>query len=360
MLNKTNSNHHREVLEMKTMRAAQLTKPGRPLELVEVPIPRPGRGEILLKVKAAGICSSDLHYQDGRSQVTKLPITLGHEIAGEVVECGEEVKGLKAGDRVCLFYLVTCGECMACCTGNDNYCIEAEMLGKNIDGGFAEYLVIPARNAFPFPESIPYSQAALLTDAVATPFHALTRAGVKTGDSVLIIGIGGLGLHAVQIAKIMGAGQVIAMDLDRDKLDLAQKVGATATVNPRQDNALEKIRTLTGGGADVAAELIGLPETVRQAIDCTAVGGRTVIVGICPEEVGISPYHDLLLKEMTLLGSADQSRIDFPVIIELAAQNRLDMSYSVTRELPLEEVNRGLEMLREKEENIVRLVVSFP
>jgi len=345
---------------MNTMRAAQLTEPGNPLELVKVPVPRPRRHEILVKVKAAGICSSDLHYQDGRSSVTRLPITLGHEVAGEVVECGEDVQGLNPGDRVCLFYLVTCGKCMDCCTGNDNYCSEAEMLGKNIDGGFAEYLVIPARNAFPFPDSIPFSQAALLTDAVATPFHALTRAEVKTGDSVLIVGIGGLGLHAVQIAKIMGAGQVIAMDLDQEKLDLAIKVGATAVVNPHHESAVEKVSFLTGGGVDVAVELIGLPATIRQAIDCTAVGGRTVIVGICPEEIGISPYHDLLLAERTLLGSADQSRVDFPVIIELAAQNRLDMNYSVTRELPLEEVNRGLEMLRKKEENLVRLVITFP
>lgn len=345
---------------MNTMRAAQLTEPGKPLQLVEVPVPKPKPGEILLKVKAAGICSSDLHYQDGRSKVTKIPITLGHEVAGEVVECGEGVKGIKNGDRACLFYLITCGICMACCTGNDNYCDEAKMLGKNTDGGFAEYLAVPARNAFSFPESIPFSQAALLTDAVATPFHALTRARVKTGDSVLIIGIGGLGLHAVQIAKIMGAGQVIAMDLDQEKLDLALKVGATAVVNPRHDNAVDRVASLTGSGADVAAELIGLPATIRQAIDCTAVGGRTVIVGICPEEVGISPYHDLLLTERTLLGSADQSRVDFPVIIELAAQNRLDMSYSVTRELPLEEINQGLEMLRKKEENLVRLVITFP
>lgn len=345
---------------MKTMRAAQLTEPGKPLQLVEVPVPKPKRGEVLLKVKAAGICSSDLHYQDGRSKVTRLPITLGHEVAGEIVECGEAVKGLAVGDRVSLFYLVTCGECMSCCTGNDNYCNEAEMLGKNIDGGFAEYLTIPARNAFPFPNSIPFSQAALFTDAVATPFHALSRAKVKTGDSVLIIGIGGLGLHALQIARIMGAGQVIAMDLDQDKLDLAQKVGATAVVNPGHENPVEKVASLTGGGADVTAELIGLPVTIRQAIDCTAIGGRTVIVGICPEDVVINPYHDLLLSERTLLGSADQSRADFPVIIELAARNRLDMSYSVTRELPLDEVNRGLEMLRKKEENIVRLVVTFP
>ncbi|MFO7952228.1 MAG: zinc-binding dehydrogenase [Bacillota bacterium] len=345
---------------MKTMRAAQLKEQGKPLELVELPIPSPGKEEVLVKVKAAGICSSDLHYQEGRSEVTKLPITLGHEIAGEVAECGEAVQGLAVGDRVCLFYLITCGKCPACTSGNDNYCSEAKMLGKNIDGGFAEYVSVPARNAYPFPGSIPFTHAALLTDAVATPFHALSRAGVKTGESVLVIGIGGLGLHAVQLAKIMGAGKVIAMDLDPEKLSLASRVGATMTVNPGETKAVEKVIELSGGGADLAIELIGLPQTIRQAIDCTATGGRTVVVGICPEEIALNPYHDLLLKERTLMGSADQSRADFPVIIELTDQKRLDMSLSVTKELPLAEINRGLEMLKEKEINLVRLVVTFP
>ena len=346
---------------MKMMKAARLTKVGAPLEITEVSIPEPGPDDILVKVRAAGICSSDLHYQDGRSEVTRLPITLGHEVAGEVTKCGGNVKNLNEGDRVSLFYLVTCGECMKCSTGHDNYCDEAKMLGKNIDGGFAEYLSIPARNAFPFPDSIPFSQAALMTDAVATPFHALKRAAVKTGESVLIIGIGGLGIHAVQLAKIMGAGQVIAMDLDRDKLNLAEKVGATATVNPQEEDAAEKIAEITNGhGVDIAIELIGLTNTIRQAIDSTGLGGRTVVVGICPDEVGLNPYHDLLLLEKTIMGSADQCRADFPVIIEIAAQKRLDLSYSVSHELPLEDINRGLEMLKSKKENPVRIVVTMP
>jgi len=346
---------------MKTMQAAQLTEIGKPLQVVNVPIPEPGPGEILVKVRAAGICSSDIHYQDGRSEVTKLPITLGHEISGEVAACGENVTRLKRGDRVSLFYLKTCGDCMMCNTGNDNYCSEAKMLGKNIDGGFAEYVVVPARNAFPFPESIPFSQAALITDAVATPFHALKRAKIQTGESVLVIGIGGLGIHAIQIAKIMGAGQVIAMDLADDKLELALKAGATAAINPKRDNAVDKVASITGGkNVNVAVELIGLTTTIRQAIDCTGEGGRTVVVGICPEEVALNPYHDLLLRERTIMGSADQCRADFPVIIEMAAQKRLDLSHSVSLELPLAEINKGLEMLKKKDQNLVRIVVTFP
>ncbi len=346
---------------MKTMQAARLTETGSPLEIVDLPIPQPGPGEILVRVRAAGICSSDLHYRDGRSRVTRVPIILGHEISGEVAECGKNVKGLKRGDRVSLFYLVTCGKCMMCCTGKDNYCPEAKMLGKNIDGGFAEYVTVPARNAFPFPEAIPFSQAALIADAVATPFHALKRASVQTGENVLIIGIGGLGLHAVQIARIMGAGRVIAMDLADDKLELALRVGATAVINPQRDNAADKIATLTGGGGvDIAVELIGLGGTIRQAIEYTGPGGRTVVVGICPEEIGLNPYHDLLLKERTIMGSADQCRADFPVIIEMAAQGRLDLSHSVSLELPLAEINRGLEMLEKKDRNPVRVVVTFP
>ncbi len=346
---------------MKTMQAAQLTGIGKPLEIAEVPVPQPGVDDILVRVRAAGICSSDLHYQDGRSEVTRLPITLGHEVSGEVAGLGENVRGLKRGDRVSLFYLATCGKCMMCSTGNDNYCSEAEMLGKNIDGGFAEYVVVPARNAFPFPESIPFAQAALITDAVATPFHALKRAAVQTGENVLIIGIGGLGIHAVQIAKIMGAGQVIAMDLDEDKLDLAVKAGATAVIHPQKDTAEDIIGAATGGrGIDVAVELIGLPATIRQAIDSTGIGGRIVVVGICPEEVRINPYHDLLLGERTIMGSADQCRADFPVIIEMAAQKRLNLSHSVSLELPLDRINEGFEMLKKKDQSVVRIVVTFP
>lgn len=343
------------------MHAARLVEIGEPLEIAELGIPQPSTGEILVRVRAAGICSSDIHYQDGRSKVTRLPITLGHEIAGEVAACGEGATLFNPGDRVCLFYLITCGKCMMCCTGRDNYCKEAKMLGKNIDGGFAEYLVVPERNAFTFPDSIPFSRAALMTDAVATPFHALKRAHIQTGDDVLVIGIGGLGIHAVQIARIMGAGKVIAMDLSPEKLSLAKKVGATAVINPLEDNVEKRIEEITEGrGVDVAIELIGLSRTIRQAVDSTGPGGRTVVVGICPEEMGLNPYHDLLLKERTILGSADQSRADFPTIIELVAQGRLDLSHSVSLELPLAEINRGLDILRQKEDNPVRIVITFP
>jgi alcohol dehydrogenase, propanol-preferring len=350
-----------KVINMKTMKAMQLIDLGQPLKMVELPVPEPRFDEVLIKVKATGICSSDLHYQEGRSKVTKLPITLGHEISGEVVKCGEDVRQLKSGDSVCVFYLLTCGKCLMCCNGNDNYCKNAKMLGKNIDGGFAEYLVLPARNAFPFPKTIPYTQAALITDAVATPFHALKRASVQTGDTVLIIGIGGLGLHAVQLAKIMGAGQVIAVDLSPKKLELANKVGATATINPQLENFEAKVSSLTDhNGIDVALELIGLTKTIKQAINSTGLGGRTVIVGICPEELSINPYHDILLKERIIMGSADQCRADFPVLIELAAQKRLDLSSSVSLELPLEQINEGFEILKNKEQDPVRIVITYP
>jgi alcohol dehydrogenase, propanol-preferring len=346
---------------MKTMKTMQLIELGQPLKMVELPVPEPGSGEVLIKVKATGICSSDIHYQEGRSKVTKLPITLGHEISGEVVKCGKDVHQLKSGDSVCVFYLLTCGNCIMCSTGNDNYCKDAKMLGKNIDGGFAEFVVIPARNAFPFPDTIPYAQAALITDAVATPFHALKRASIQTGDNVLIIGIGGLGLHAVQLAKIMGAGQIIAADLSPKKLELANKVGATATINPQLENFEDKVSSLTDhNGIDVALELIGLTKTIKQAINSTGLGGRTVIVGICPEELAINPYQDLLLKERLIMGSADQCRADFPVLIELAAQNRLDLSSSVSLELPLEQINEGFEILKTKKQDPVRIVITFP
>jgi D-arabinose 1-dehydrogenase-like Zn-dependent alcohol dehydrogenase len=344
---------------MELMKAARLEEIGKPLEIMLVPKPQPQAGEVLVRVRAAGICSSDLHYSEGSSKVTQLPITLGHEVAGEIVALGEGVNELQKGDRVCLFYLITCGRCTMCSTGRDNYCSQGKMLGKNVDGGFAEYVSIPAQNAYKISSSITFSQAALLTDAVATPFHALRRADVRTGDRVLIIGIGGLGLHAVQIAKIMGAGQVIAVDINPAKLELAKLLGATSVANSRKENLTDVINSLTEGqGVDVAVELIGLVETIRQAIDLTGKGGRVVTVGICPEGFILNPYHDILLKERTIMGSADQCRADFPVIIELASQGRLDLSHSVTAELPLEKINLGLKMLKNQENNPVRIVVK--
>ena len=262
---------------MRTVRLVELEKP---LQLAEVPVPSLGDDEVLIRVRAAGICHSDAHYRAGRSPVSQLPVTLGHEVAGTVEEVGRGVTHLDEGDRVCLHYLATCGACRFCLEGNEQFCINGEMIGKHRDGGYAEFIVMPARNVFRLPDEVPFSQAAILMCSSATSLHALNKARLRPGETVAVFGIGGLGLSAIQLARAFGAQEVYAVDIRQSKLDLARNLGATP-VDATSRDPVETIRGLTQGrGVDVALELVGLPVTMSQSVRCLAIKGRAALVGI--------------------------------------------------------------------------------
>ncbi|MFN8387263.1 MAG: alcohol dehydrogenase catalytic domain-containing protein, partial [Anaerolineales bacterium] len=223
------------------MKAVRLTHIGKPLELQEIPIPAFGDKDILARVRAAGICHSDAHYRAGRSAMGFLPITLGHEVAGVVEKTGSHVTNVKAGDRVCLHYNITCGDCYYCSTGNEQFCDSVKMLGHHVDGGYAEYISIPARNAIQLPDEIPFEAGATLMCASATALHALTKSRIKAGETAAVFGVGGLGLSAIQLAKAMGAVEVYAVDIQQDKLELASEYDAIPIDASRAD-AVEEIR----------------------------------------------------------------------------------------------------------------------
>ena len=174
------------------MKAIRLVEPGRPLELQEVSVPAVGARDVLVRVKAAGVCHSDAHYRAGKSVVRPLPLTLGHEVAGVVERAGAEVSHVKAGDRVCLHYLASCGECVYCQRGNEQFCVSGEMMGKYRDGGYAEFIVMPARSVFRLPEEIPFEQGAIMMCSSATSLHALNKARLRAGETVAVFGVGGL------------------------------------------------------------------------------------------------------------------------------------------------------------------------
>ena len=331
----------------KTMRVARLHRVGEELKIDEIPIPEIGPNDVLVKVKACGICGSDLHYRNGVIPVGKLPITLGHEIAGVIAEVGNRVEGIEKGDRVCVHYLITCGDCTFCSMGRENLCEKYKMIGKHVDGGFAEYLRAPARNVLRLPKAIPFDQGAIMGCAVSTAFHALKRARINVGDAAVIHGIGGLGAHAVQLAaRIFGAGKVIAVDVSKEKLETAKKLGADETINAAEEDPVERIVDITGGkGADVVVELIGLKKTIEQAINCVGKGGRMVIVGIGPEDIRVSPYNTIIGREMEIIGVNDHLRPEMARLIELVGLGRIDLSRSVTHRVSLEEVNRGMKIL---------------
>ena len=318
------------------MKAVRLLQAGRPLVMQEIPIPDIGSLDILVRVKAAGICRSDMHYRAGVSPVHPLPLTLGHEVAGVVEATGSAVSRIKTGDRVCLHYLATCGECRYCFRGNEQFCTSGSMIGKYRDGGYAEYIAVPARTAFVLPEAIPFAQAAIMMCSSATALHALIKANIQPGDSVAVFGIGGLGMSAIQLAPVLGALKVLAVDIDDGKLKMAAALGAVPIDN-RQGRAVDAIMKATDGqGVNAAIEVIGLPATIRQAVDSIAPLGTIVLVGLGDQTVTIDPYVDLIGKEAAVVGCSDHLAQEIPLLIDLWLKNQLNLDQVVTRSVPLE------------------------
>jgi propanol-preferring alcohol dehydrogenase len=329
------------------MKAIRLIQPGRALELQEVKVPAVGARDVLVRVKAAGVCHSDAHYRAGKSLVRPLPLTLGHEVAGVIERAGAEVAQFKAGDRVCLHYLTSCGECLYCQRGSEQFCTSGAMIGKYRDGGYAEFIVMPARSVFRLPEEVPFEQGAILMCSSATSLHALNKARLRAGESVAVFGVGGLGLSAIQLAKVFGARQVLAVDVKPGKLALAERFGAVP-VNAAEREPVAEIGRLTGGrGVDVALELIGLPLTMKQAVQSLAIQGRAALAGITNKAFEVSPYMELLNKEAEIIGVSDHLAQELPQLLEWARCGALDLSRVITRMLPLEPkaVNDALDNL---------------
>ena len=318
------------------MRAVRLVQVGQPLEFHDVPFPTVGDFDVLVRVRAAGICHSDVHYRAGKSPVYPLPMILGHEVAGVVEVVGSRVTRVKPGDRVCLHYMVTCGNCYYCTTGNEQFCEKGKMIGHYTDGGYADYIAIPERSALILPDEIPFEQGATLMCASATALHALRKGRLRGGETAAIFGAGGLGMSAVQLAKALGARDVYAVDIYPAKLALAESLGAIP-VDASQTDPVAEIRRLTGGkGVDVSLELIGLPQTMKQALRSLAIFGRAVMVGITDRPFEVDTYHELLGPETELIGSNDHLLQELPLLIELARRGTLDLSQIVSRTIPLE------------------------
>ena len=331
------------------MKAVRLVKPGSPLEEEEIEVPPVDAHDVLIRIKAAGICHSDAHYRAGVSSVTCSPITLGHEVAG-VVE--------KTGERVCVHYLATCGRCTYCQSGTEQFCTTVQMIGKDRDGGFAEFIVVPERSVFHLPDEISFEQGAILMCSSATSLHALNKARLCAGETVAVFGVGGLGISAVQLAKHLVAAEVFAVDINPTKLALAERFGAIP-VNASAGNPIEQLRELTRGrGVDVALELIGLPLTMRQAVQSLAILGRAALVGLTRETFEVAPYAEILNKEAEIIGVSDHLASEIPVLLELARTRKLDLSHGIIRTVPLKagDVNGVLDRL-EKFSDDVRTVI---
>lgn len=334
------------------MKAVRLVQSGRPLELQEIPLPRIGDDDVLVRIKAAGICHSDAHYRKGTSRVDQLPITLGHEVAGVIDAVGRNANQLQIGDRVCLHYMTTCGSCPWCARGNEQFCDSGAMIGKARDGGYAEFIGIPAQSVFKLPDEISFEHGAIMMCSSATSLHALDKARLKPGESVAVFGIGGLGMSAIQLAFALGAREVFAVDIQPNKLDLAKSLGAVP-IDAQTGHPVELIRDRTRGrGVDVALELVGIPLTMQQAVRSLSIQGRAALAGITDRNFEVSPYRELINREAEIIGVSDHLASEIPVLFEFVRTGKLDLSGAVTRTIPLEakainEVLDGLEHFSE-------------
>jgi 2-desacetyl-2-hydroxyethyl bacteriochlorophyllide A dehydrogenase len=347
--------------ESTTMRAARFTRPGEPLQVMDVPIPRPGPQEVLVRVRATGLCGSDVHIAvEGLTPVGFTPITLGHEPAGEVAEVGDGVTGWSPGDRVAVFTLQSCGHCEHCLRGAMQVCSTRRIAGIHLDGALAEYMVTPAESLVALPPQVSFDVGGILNDAVATPFHALVdRAQLRAGETIAVFGVGGLGLHAVELARFMGAARVLAVDVRTAPLERARDYGADTVINASTTDPVAAVLEATSGrGVDVAAEFVGLQKTISQAIDSLTTGGRAVIVGLGPDPVTGPPPTVFVRKEASIIGSYSATRTTVERLVALAASGALNLERSITHVYPLEEANEALRVLHTKDGDPLRVIVQ--
>lgn len=331
------------------MKAAIFYKPRERLQVEIVPTPKPAPGEVLLKVAACGVCRTDLNHIDrGDPTVKSPPLILGHEVSGTVAELGPGVTNYKKGDHVLAPATLSCGTCYYCRSGRENLCENMQMFGNHRDGGYAEFMTAPAKDLFLLPSGIPLIESCLIAHTTTTPFHAVhQRANVHPGDSVAVYGCGGIGLNAVQVAAAVGA-TVIAVDILPAKLDLARSLGASFVVNAQAENVPERIRELTHGGADIALECIGNPQTQQDACASLRAGGRLVMVGHSAKAMALSGDR-VMSGEMEIVGSADCLPTDYPRVIDWVRRGKIKTTGLVSAQFPLEDINRAFDMLRRGE-----------
>jgi len=340
------------------MKALVLKAFGGPLLVEEVEVPKPGPQEVMLRIKSCAVDQFDLTIRDGKFPTAQVPIVLGHEIAGEVVEVGEMVENITPGDRVTSTLYLTCGQCRYCRTGRETICADFRgYVGIHTPGGYAEYTTIPGVNLVKLPGHVSFAEGSIIPNAIGTPYHALVkRARLKPGERVIVTGAGGgVGVHAVQLARAMGAF-VMGVDIGQEKIDLAGDLGADVVFDASSGDFSEVAREWTNGeGADVVLELVGTA-TFESSLRSLARGGRMVIVG---SHTGTSLHaspQKMIANEWEILGSRNVSKRELQEVVDLVAAGRVKPV--VTGSFPLEEAENLHQRLRRQE--IAGRIVLIP
>jgi len=329
------------------------------LQDTEVPDLKPGW--VLIKVKACGICGSDVHGMDGSTGRRQPPVIMGHEASGTIARLGENVSNWNIGDRVTFDSTISCGECFYCKRGEVNLCENRRVLGVSCDeyrqnGAFAEYVTVPAHILYAIPDNISFEQAAMI-EAVSVAVHATAISLIKLNDTAVVIGCGMIGLLCIQALKAAGCKKVIAIDQIAEKLTLATELGADLTIESIDPDLMKKVFNETGSnGADIVFEVVGIESTVNLAIDCTRKGGTITLIGNLAPEVRF-PLQKVVTRQLKVQGSC-ASAGEYPLCLELIASGKIKVDQLISKVAPLEEGNDWFQRLYNKEAGLMKVILQ--
>lgn len=331
------------------------------LELADIPDPQPGPDEVLVRVRACGICGSDVHGYDGSSGRRIPPLVMGHEASGVVAGLGANVSDLADGTRVTFDSMLSCGRCFYCRRGQPNLCDNRRVLGVSCGdyrrhGAFAELVTVPRQVVYPIPDTLSFEHAAMV-EPVSIAVHAANLAPIQLGDTAVVVGTGMIGLLVVQTLRLAGCGRVLAVDLEDSKLDLACKLGADEGLNPQRCDVPAEVADRTGGrGADIAVECVGATAPITTAVSSLRKGGALVLVGNITPKVEL-PLQSVVTREIRLLGSCASSN-DYPRCIELIASGAIRVEPLVSAKAPLADGPGWFERLYAAEPGVLKVILQ--
>lgn len=331
------------------------------LDVVDMPLPQPAEDELLIRIKACGICGSDVHGYDGSTGRRLPPIVMGHEAAGVIESVGSAVSNFRPGDRVTFDSTVYCGKCFFCQRGDVNLCDNREVIGVSTPGfrrmgAFAEFVTVPARIAYKLPDNMPFEHAAMI-EAVSVAVHAVSLTHIELEDTVVVVGAGMIGLLVLQAARLAGAGRVIVLDLDDTRLKLARDLGATHTINSGGTDVISQILDLTAGrGAEAAIECVGATIPVKLALDSVRKGGAVTLVGnVAPTiELGL---QSVVTRQIRVQGSCASSG-EYPACISLISRGAIRVDQLISAVAPLEDGPSWFRRLYEREPGLLKVVLK--
>jgi len=327
---------------------------GKNIQVEEIPLPVISDYEVLVKVKAVAICGSDVHAYKGVSKRRKPPLVMGHEFSGEITRVGKNVRNLKLGDRVVIEPIISCGICRACSKGKTNACGNRKLIGLHTMGAFSEYVNLRGERCHKIPHTITFEEASLV-EPLAVAVHAVNITPIRKNDAVVIIGSGTIGLMTCLVVKHGCASKIFAVDTVDYKLDQIKRLGAYQVINAKKEDPVRRV--LSGGGADVVFEAVGLQKTVQQALSMVTAAGEVTIIGMLEAKMELDML-DVTVKEIEIRGSYGYTTKDFKQALDLIVSKKVSVKPLITHVLPLDNIVKGFDILDQEKENVVKVVLK--